>query len=139
MAKALIGQKTPVGAYTHEATQTFGRSSLTKVPVTGNFLAHAKIHVFAEKYLIKDLAQMACHLLHRGIVDSSVEMVGSSALVQMIEYAYENSGDSDGSNGVDEIKRLALRHAVVQAEKLFSCKGFCNLLREEGRICCRLR
>ena len=68
------------------------------------------------------------------MLEYSVEKVGSSGLMGMIEYAYHNSGDVNESNSVDDLKHLALRHAAVNSDKLLTCKGFCNLLREGGEF-----
>lgn len=124
----------PVGLHKHSTIHTFIESSLIKVPVTGNLVAHAKVYVFAKKYLIKELAQMAVHLLHREFTGYAMDKVGSSGLVRMIEYAYQNSGDAAGSNNVNNLKVLALKHAALNSDKLLCCKGFCKLLRDGGEF-----
>jgi hypothetical protein len=124
----------PVGAHNHKAVQTFVESSLTKVPIIGNLLAHAKVHVFAEKYLVKEFGQMACHLLHREMLEYSVDKFGSGGIVGILEYAYQNSGDVSGSNTVDSLKHLALRYAAAHSDKLLTCRAFCSLLRDGGEF-----
>ena len=130
--KDCAAEEYPVGCHKHSTIDVFIKSSLSKIPVTGNLLAHAKVHVFAEKYLIKELAQMASHLLHREITEYAVDKVGSSNVVRTIQYAYENSDGGNGPNDTSSLKHLMLKHSALKSDRLLQCKAFCNLLREGG-------
>ena len=128
-----------VGPYTHAEVQDLIARAHHQVPKSWNFVAHAKVFVFAEKWLIKDLQELAVHLLHRDLTPCyQVGLCDPQNVIDLITYIYENGEQDPGCNDVSPLKELALEYVTINAIHLLRCEEFCDLLSEGGEFAVEL-
>ena len=94
------------------------------------FLCHARLYVFAEKYDIGRLRQLALHKLHRTLAKFNLyeEWVGD--IVGLIRYSYNNICDRSGS--IEELRSFAIHYAACKVEHLTPSTQFQSLLESAG-------
>ena len=125
-------------------------------------LCHAQVYIFAEKFGIKPLKQLALRKLRRALTSLDLSTRGSScdgvqtvdAVVNLLMYVYENTVELIGSEqakeddkkreGKEEVKKedkggaelreLVVLYAACVVEALVSDKKFLALLMDEGEF-----
>ena len=128
-----------VGPYTHSEVQESVDKILPKVRKSFNFVAHAKVYVFAEKWLIKDLQEMAVHLLHRDLHPwYEILVCDTQNVIDLIRYIYENGQQKMGSEEVSPLKEVALEYIAINTHHLLRREEFCDLLSEGGEFAVEL-
>ena len=94
-----------------------------------NFVAHAKVFVFAEKWEIAELQKLAVHLLHRDLTPCSpIDFYAVENLLDLVRYIYNHNDQEMGSEEVSPVKEVALEYMAINSIKLLQYESFCKLL-----------
>ncbi|KAI9783313.1 MAG: hypothetical protein M1816_001411 [Peltula sp. TS41687] len=93
------------------------------------FLCHARLYVFADKYLIRPLQDLCLHKLQRTLAKFTLyeERVGD--IVELMRYVYSVG---DGSDSMDGLRSLLAHYAACVVEDLARSNKFELLLEEPG-------
>jgi BTB/POZ domain len=94
------------------------------------FLAHSRLYVFADKYGIEPLQQIALQKLHQTLVRFELYPERVQDLVELVRYAY--SDDHTFSGGTDELRALVAVYMASRIEKLNKSDSFLTLLEDGG-------
>lgn len=83
---------------THEDLKRVLASTFVEEPVSGDFLAHAQLYTFADKYMVDELKKLVLHKLHRDLMwlDPNTKTVAEVARV--IQYVEANP-ETDAVSG----------------------------------------
>lgn len=91
---------------------------------------HAKLYVFANMYLIGGLKQLCLHKLHRDLMVLEPKEDNVSAVIELLEYTYDNTAkEEDNSEGVGiELRELVMAYAASRAFELINFEKFREML-----------
>lgn len=69
-------------------------------------LRHATLYIFAEKYLIPELKDLALHNLHKFLTNLQIWSLTRGHVIELLQYAYDtdNISDRDESSAVDPLR-----------------------------------
>jgi len=99
-----------------------------------HLLEHAKLFVFADKYLIQDLKAFCLFRLHQDMLLCGSEAAGQGVeVVDVIRYASENTGNGSERDS-DRLCSLIAKFAVFKCKMLADYQSFRTLLEEGGRF-----
>lgn len=104
-------------------------SSLNSAP---SLLYHAKLYVFAEKYLIGSLRTHCLRKLHHELHDFPLTVQTSDDILEVLEFIYTHT-ERKGSND-DQLRTLIVHYAACKAEILKQNTGLRRLLDEYGEM-----
>lgn len=113
------------------------------IRMSGDLLAHAKLWVFADRYLIQDLKDLCLHMLHRELLFFNINRYSVLEIFELLSYVYdpENTRNSDEDtldNGeelyVNELKGLAISYATCIIHELREFKQYRETLRNGGDL-----
>ena len=93
--------------------------------------------MFAEKYLIPDLKELALFLLHSELRTYHISEAGGADFVKLVRYAYERTshqGREDGKNNLSRLKAVVMEYAACWLDQLLRCQTFRDLLEENGAV-----
>lgn len=97
--------------------------------VVGNypddFIHHARVFIFAERYDIRGLMTIAFQRLHRALLDYRLEVDGPVNVVKLLEFCYENPTH-------EGLRELVALYAACKFKELWACHGFNNLVETSG-------
>lgn len=94
------------------------------------FLAHSRLYVFADKYGIQPLQQLALQKLHQTLVRFELYPERVEDVVELVHFAY--SDDYTFSGGNDELRALVAVYMASTIDKLNQSEHFLTLLEEGG-------
>ena len=118
-----------VGPYTHSEIREIIDKKAPEVRKSFNFVAHAKVFVFAEKWEIAELQKLAVHLLHRDLTPCSpIDFYAVENLLDLVRYIYNHNDQEMGSEEVSPVKEVALEYMAINSIKLLQYESFCKLL-----------
>lgn len=74
----------------------------------------AKVYVFAEKYFVTGLPELALFLLHCELIAYDLSEAGGIDFVELVRYAYAKTSHQDGMDGdsISAIKALIMEYAA---------------------------
>ena len=81
---------------------------------------HAKIYVVARKYMVKDLAEICLHKLHRSLAVLANDNNSIEQLIDLVLYTYANTSDEGNvlQGTADELRELVTAYIADRYEKL---------------------
>jgi hypothetical protein len=94
------------------------------------FLAHARLYVFADRYLIKPLRQLVLHKLQQTLVVFELYPERIGDILELVRYTYSDNNTS--SDGVDELRGLVAVYVAANLDKMKRSDCFVDLLEEGG-------
>jgi hypothetical protein len=100
------------------------------------FLCHARVYVFADKYDITQLRNLALDKLHQAL--RSLKAAGSQteSVVDLIRYSYsnDNTRDNDAGQEVDGLRRMVVHFLACVFENVAMDDSFLALMEEGGPL-----
>lgn len=96
------------------------------------FLSHAHLYVFADKWGITDLKQLALFKLHQTLRSFTLYAARRPDIVELLRFAYDNTPDC--VDDVDELRSLLMCYVGYELEGLNCCEEFVALVVEGGDI-----
>ncbi|KLJ11579.1 hypothetical protein EMPG_13248 [Blastomyces silverae] len=90
-------------------------------------LFHAKLYVFATKYLIDSLGEKCLKSLHRDLCVFSLDKNTTSRILELIVLTYERTG-RDELGGGSPLRDLVVHYAACKARTLFGGDGELRIL-----------
>jgi hypothetical protein len=97
-----------------------------------DYLCHARVYIFADRYDIPKLRELAVNKLHFFLAMSDLDQSRVAHVVDLMRYTFENTMDQ--TSGIDMLRDVVSEYAVCQIEKLAKDSDFCNLLQENGDV-----
>ena len=111
-----------------------GLSSVS--PTSESLLYHAKIYLFAEKYLIDNLRIHSLRKLHASLQDFDLTLQTSGDILELLEFAYTYTARQESSE--NELRALVVHYAACKTEILKRNVNLRSLLEANGEIGCDL-
>jgi len=105
-------------------------------PTTESLLYHAKIYLFAEKYLIDNLRILSLRKLHASLRDFDLTLQTSEDILKLLEFAYTYTARQESSE--NELRVLVVHYAACKAEILKQNVNLRSLLDANGEMGCDL-
>ena len=103
--------------------------------VSPKLLIHAQLFIFADKWLISALKELALHRLHRDICEYQIGRDEGAELVRLLRCCFANESKSEPNNGAfPELKELVCAYAGCMSEELLQYKQFRGLIQQSGEI-----
>lgn len=96
------------------------------------FLCHARLYVFADKYDVGPLRNLALHKLQRTLAEFNLYDQRIGDIVHLIRYSYSNTADHPGS--IDDLRLLVVHYSACVVDKLSQSVEFQSLLEEAGSL-----
>ena len=103
---------------------------------TTSLLYHAKIYVFAEKYLIDSLRMLCLRKLHANLRDFDLTLQTSGLILEVLEFTYAQTERKESRD--DELRMLIVHYATCKGEILKQNPNFRSLLDANGEMACDL-
>ena len=97
---------------------------------TDVFLSHARLYVFADKYDIQALKDLALDELHATLKIYDLYPTRTGDITELLRYAYANSSDSP--EGVEDLRTLIMQYVSYEMDTLIDDEGFKDLMIENG-------
>lgn len=99
---------------------------------TSIFLCHASLYVFADRYGIGLLGELAIKKLRRVLSRFTLHAERTNDIVELVKYIYANTMDLD--TGIDRLRDLISDYVVCHLEKIVKDEAFSKLLQENGDV-----
>jgi hypothetical protein len=98
------------------------------------FLAHARLYVLAEKYLIEPLKELTLYKLHKTLLSFSLYLSRVNEILELARYVFcnEYTPDITGDGKGDELRRLVVEYIVCEIDTIGKTRAFFDLLEEGG-------
>ena len=132
----------PVANASHTNVRNFINAKILADEVADDLLIHARVFVFADKWLISELKELALHKLHRDICEYHIMEDEGAKVVKLLEYCFattSSGGDVDNEHELQrnngdfrELKGLVFAYAACKSEQLLRCTQFRRLLQNSG-------
>jgi hypothetical protein len=103
---------------------------------TISLLYHAKIYVFAEKYLIDNLRILCLRKLHAALRDFDLTLQTSGLILELLEFTYAQTERKESRD--DELRMLLIHYVACKKEILKQNLNFRSLLEANGEMACDL-
>jgi hypothetical protein len=103
---------------------------------TTSLLYHAKIYVFAEKYLIDNLRMLCLRKLHANLRDFDLTLQTSGLILEVLEFTYAQTERKESRD--DELRMLIVHYAACTGEILKQNPNLRSLLEANGEMACDL-
>lgn len=115
----------------HEAVPS---DRASKIDLDVQYLLHAKVYCFADKYDILGLKQLAIDKLKQNLIDYvQLTPLRIAALTQLIGYTSENTLPPNGKDS-DNLRDLIVQYTAIVFEILFKSQDFQDLLSADGEF-----
>jgi hypothetical protein len=98
-----------------------------------NLLAHAKIYVFAERYLIDSLRNQCLKSLHRDLCNFSLNLQNMKQILDLLKYTYEQTS-RQSSAGTNSLRSVVIHYASCEIRTLVKDTRFRSLLDDFGEM-----
>lgn len=140
-------RKYDVGKIKHKDFSKNLRYQIPAVSFSGKLLPHAKLWVFADRYLVNDLKDLCLHMLCRELLLFKINADTVFQIFELLSYVYdpENTCQSDkdtsgnGEEGyVNKLRDLVISYAACIINELQDFKEFKETLREGGNLAVKL-
>ena len=97
-------------------------------------LAHARIYVFADRYIIGPLKNLSLDKLHHSLVAYAQSASQVGGIVELLHWTYANTCDSSPGSPVDQLRSLTVHYTACSIETLAESEEFEILLKENGAL-----
>ena len=101
---------------------------------TSVFLAHARLYVLADRYLMLPLKSLALHKLHRTLLNFKMYASRIGDIVELARYAYSSGHTCERSEhgAIDELREIVVEYIIREIEVIGGSKGLLALVEEGG-------
>lgn len=96
-----------------------------------DLLAHAKIYVFATRYLVDSLKDQCLKSLHRDLCNFSLNLLSIPHILDLLQYTFEYTG-RQVQDGSYSLRKLVIHYVSCEARTLITDTRFQYLLDEYG-------
>jgi hypothetical protein len=103
---------------------------------TTSLLYHAKIYVFAERYLIDSLRVLCLRKLHADLRDFDLTLQTSGHILEVLEFTYAQTERKESRD--DELRMLIVHYAACKGEILKQNSNLQSLIEANGEMACDL-
>ena len=97
---------------------------------TDVFLSHARLYVFAAKWLIQPLRVLALEELHATLAAYTLYPERTGDILDLLRYFYPNASES--WEGLEDMRAVMMQYVGYEMETLIECEGFKKLIIENG-------
>lgn len=98
-----------------------------------DFLAHAKLYVFATRYLVDPLREQCVKSLHRDLCSLSLNKETTTYILDLLEYTYEQTSRQE-PDGCYSIRALIILYISCEVQTLVENTRFRRILDEHGEM-----
>ncbi|KAH7078310.1 hypothetical protein FB567DRAFT_132339 [Paraphoma chrysanthemicola] len=93
---------------------------------------HARLYVFADKYRITSLSDLALHKLHKFLTSLRVFPLTRDPIMALVDYAYssENIPDRDTEEQLDPLRTVLIRFILLHRTAFSAYRGHINALKD---------
>ena len=136
-------RKYPVGDATHQHFARYLKLLKPAVRLSGDLTSHAKLWVFADRYLIKDLKALCLHMLYRELLLFNINQNSVLEIFDFLYYVYDFTPDKDedddevnsgGNMDFNELRDLAISYAACMLNEIREYKEFREMMRNGGDL-----
>lgn len=103
---------------------------------TASLLYHAKMYVFAQKYVIHNLRILALRNLHVCLRNLDLTKRDTGDILEILEFTYTNT--ERGESNDDDLRKLIVHYAACKADILKQNPDLRGLLEEYAELACDL-
>lgn len=107
-------------------SRSFGVKSALRAKYP-DIVFHAKVYVFATKYLVEQLRQQCLKSLHRDLLAFSLNRESASLILDLLEYTYTNTGRHE-PGGKSPLRDLVIHYIACEARTLGDNERFTQIL-----------
>lgn len=125
----------------HQEPRTYLKGLSPPDEPSNDLIAHARLFVFADRYLIDPIKGLCLHKLHRDLAYFKLTAATAPRLFELLDFTNKNTGSDTGmSCGETEtgmgkdLRDLVVAYAAAQAKKLVEYDAFKVLLTEGGGL-----
>ncbi|PLB48639.1 hypothetical protein P170DRAFT_425677 [Aspergillus steynii IBT 23096] len=93
-------------------------------------LFHAKLYIFATKYLVEELRQLSLRSIYQ---DLTRYFFSTDEICDLLEYVYRHTGSVE-HDGRSSLRRMLIRYVAVRMWRYSSDKRFSDMLQSNGEI-----
>jgi hypothetical protein len=104
-----------------------------KISPQPDLLAHAKLYVFATRYLIDPLREQCLKSLHRDLCNYSLNRQSMAHILDLLEYTYEQTGRQE-PGGSYSLRMLVIDYISCEARTLVENARFRRILDGHGEM-----
>lgn len=98
-----------------------------------DLLAHAKIYVFATRYLIDALREQSLKSLHRDLCTFQFASQNISRIIDLLEYTFENTARQE-PGGCYSLRKLVIDYVAYHAKNFVKHSRFRQTLDKDEEI-----
>jgi hypothetical protein len=98
-----------------------------------DILFHAKLYVFATKYLIIPLRKQCLKSIHRDLCNFSLNRGSTSVILELLNFTYMHTGRGE-PGGKSLLRDLVIHYAACEARTLADDENFAILLDSNGEM-----
>ncbi|EED13978.1 hypothetical protein TSTA_102080 [Talaromyces stipitatus ATCC 10500] len=98
-----------------------------------NILFHAKLYVFATKYLIEPLRQQCLRSLHRDLSSFSLNRKNRSLIFDLLDFTYAHTGRFE-ANGRSTLRDIVIHYVACEIRTLADDEKLTELLDSDAEI-----
>lgn len=128
--------KTPPCLVSDEKSTLVNGENASALKAIISLLYHAKIYVFAEKYLIDNLRMLCLRKLHAALRDFDLTLQTSGLILEVLEFTYAQTERKESRD--DELRMLIIHYAACKGEILKQNPNLRSLLEANGEMACDL-
>ena len=97
---------------------------------TDVFLSHARLYVFAAKWLIQPLRVLALEELHATLTAYTLYPERTGDILDLLRCFYPETGEP--REGLEDMRALMMQYMGYEMETLIECEDFKKLIIENG-------
>jgi hypothetical protein len=109
------------------------RSDPASPSLDPDILFHAKLYVFATKYLIEPLRKQCLKSIHRDLCNFSLNRESTSVILDLLDYTYVHTGRGE-PGGKSLLRDLVIHYAACEARTLADDQKFAMILDSNGEM-----
>lgn len=111
-----------------------GSSNSWMEDITSVLLGHARLHVFADKYMIQKLKDLSLHKLHKYLTNVKVYPLTRVPIIELLQYAYQNLRNHDGDfdEEVEPLRMLVLEFIALHRRAFREFPDHVDMLKQDS-------
>lgn len=101
---------------------------------TSVFLAHARLYILADRYLMPPLKSLTLHKLHRTLLGFKMYASRIGDVLELARYVYssEHTCESSENGAMNELREIVVEYVIREIEVIGGSGGFLALMEEGG-------
>jgi len=109
-------------------------SQIWKKNISMVLLGHARLYVFAKKYMIEKLQNLTLHKLHKFLTDLRIYRQACAPIFELVQYVYDDEiiSDSGGYEPRDALRKLVIDFVILHRSALGFHSGHRAALRQDS-------